>query len=87
MTKNTSVNLGKNATILHNNNKINDETYNYILKIHDDANKAKHEDMPAGIPYLKDATNQLYENNHIGEPLNNYLLQINKHANEAKHHF
>lgn len=87
MTKDNSVNLGNNATLLHNNNQINDNTYNYILTIHDDGNKAKHEDMSADIPYLKDATEMLYQNNHIGEPLNNYLLKINKDANKAKHHF
>jgi hypothetical protein len=87
MTKNTSVNCGKTATTLYNNNQINDNTYSYIMQVHDDGNKAKHEDMPAGVPYLKDAVNQLFDNNQIGEPLKKYLLDINRKGTEAKHHF
>lgn len=87
MTTNKSVNCGKTATSLYNKNQINDNTYNYIMRVHDNGCKAKHEDMPAGVPYLKDAVNKLYDNKQIGEPLKKHLMDINKKGTEAKHHF
>jgi hypothetical protein len=87
MAKNKSVNCGKTATILYNNNQINENTYNYIIQVHDNGNEAKHDGMSAGVPHLKDAVNQLYENKQIGDPVKKYLMDINKKGTEAKHHF
>lgn len=87
MTKGKSVNLGKTAATLYNNNQINDNTYSYLIQVHDNGNKAKHEDMSANIPYLKDATNELHQSNQIGTSLHNYLLDINTKGSAAKHYF
>ncbi len=79
-------NCGKAITKLYNSNAINDNTYSYLMDVHQKGCEAKHE-WSSGVSYLLTAANTLHSNNQISDSVKNYIVKINADANKAKHDF
>lgn len=77
-------NFGKACTKFYNQNGINDNTYAYLLDIHEKAKEARHE-WSSGESYLLSGANTLHQNGAINDATYQHLKQINKDSNDAKH--